>query len=1058
MARLFGKEFHELSNTWFFKSSLIDLQKGDLHLKKYLDEQENLILIFEAAAHKKLYFSVKIEIVYDRINHEIIHHHCSVCGEKPCRHYLSVIDYCYHYLTEDVAEQQIIQTYQAKILDYNEYWQRIVLNAKIEIGDIFNKTTDKVRFFLKSYQPLEVRLIAILAAGKEFKEEDTPLIPRAEKQAKSLSEAEIKLFALLQNYKCSFSRKGIFFTVYKRNFIRFLPLLRELRKKVFIRETGDLLEFPDEDFRLTFQINRNGENYLLETSVTDKISAVFVGRTTYIFQKNKVSPLNLPFKKEVAEAIFNKGYPLRKEDLVYFSSIVARQLGLIKCYLDFAEDIEIPPVFSNTPLITFNLFKENDKIIMEGFLDYGEENLIPMSVIRYPTELVRYDFDDKVCWFYIPPQTKYQIMEFYQKLPQADFDKLEDKSELIFAGEENIENLKKVIFEHADSSWDIKLSEELKNEFIYKVVLQPTIKTRSSQNIDWFEYEVEYKFKDVSFTHEELKKFFKSRREFLKLEDGRLLFFENKTAFEEVEKLLKKSNKLPSDAYKLSIYNLPYVYQLGTVNKGIRIFGDNFLEEMFGAILNRKLPARAALPNFLKPVMRSYQKLGFQWLKMLQYYNLAGILADDMGLGKTVQAISVLSTLPQDSKSLVICPKTLLFNWAAEIRKFNPALSHQIYEGNQKERKKILETLNVNVLLASYSIIQNDIDELSKINFSYVILDEAQHIKNAYALRTKAVKKLDAHYKLALSGTPIENNPLELWSIFDFLMPGYLPSQRTFKNEYSNISSNRESQDKLKKLVAPFILRRKKNEVLIELPDKQIQHTFCRLTPFQEKMYLQVLEKVKHGLRREDAANGKEYFHILAALMRLRQICNHPSLVDENIKPDFSLSGKMELLEEIIVDAVENGKKILVFSQFVQMLQILKKMVSRLKIPFEYLDGSTRNREKHIDNFNNNNKIKIFLISLKTGGFGLNLTAADTVIIVDPWWNPMGENQAIDRAHRIGQTKKVMVYKMITQGTIEEKILNLQRNKEAVFKNVIDNGQYLMKSMNKKELRKLLEY
>ncbi|RLC50313.1 MAG: hypothetical protein DRZ79_04585, partial [Candidatus Cloacimonadota bacterium] len=566
MARLFGKEFHELSNTWFFKSSLIDLQKGDLQIKKYLDEKENLILIFEAVTRKKLYFPVKMEIVYDRTNHEIIRHHCSECGEKQCRHYLSVINFCYNNLSVEIAEQRSVQTYQAKILNYNEYWQRIVLNAKIEIADIFNKTTDKIRIFLKSYKPLEVRLIAILAAHREFKEEDEPLIPRAEKQAKALSEAEIRLFGLLQKYKCSFSRKGIFFTVYKKNFIHFLPLLRELRKKVFIRETGDLLEFPEEDFRLTFQINRVAkDDYLLETSVIDKISAVFVGRTTYVFQKNKVYPLNLPFKKEVAEAIFKEGYPLGKEDLVYFSSIVAKQLGLIKCYLDFAEDIEIPQVFSNTPIITFNLFKENGKIIMKGFLDYGENNLIPMSVIRYPTELVRFDANEEIRWFYVPPQIKYQILEFYGKLPQAETSNLENKSELVFEGEENIENLKKTIFEHADPSWNIILSEELKNEFIYKVVLKPVIKTRSTKNIDWFEYEVEYKFRDVSFTHEELKKFFKSKRDFLKLEDGRLLYFENKSAFEEAEKLLKKSKKLPSEAYKLSIYNLPYVYQLGTI-------------------------------------------------------------------------------------------------------------------------------------------------------------------------------------------------------------------------------------------------------------------------------------------------------------------------------------------------------------------------------------------------------------------------------------------------------------------------------------------------------------
>ena len=258
-------------------------------------------------------------------------------------------------------------------------------------------------------------------------------------------------------------------------------------------------------------------------------------------------------------------------------------------------------------------------------------------------------------------------------------------------------------------------------------------------------------------------------------------------------------------------------------------------------------------------------------------------------------------------------------------------------------------------------------------------------------------------------------------------------------------------------LVSPFILRRKKNDVLIELPDKQVQQVYCKLTPVQEKMYLQILEEVKN--RYLDTENiGNKYLHILAALTKMRQICNHPHLVDKDLKKNVEFSGKLELLREIIVDAVEGGKKLLIFSQFVQMLKILREMLKEEKITFEYMDGSVKNRQKVIDNFNNNNNIRTFLISLKTGGYGLNLTSADTVIIVDPWWNPMGENQAIDRAHRIGQTKKVMVYKIITKGTIEEKILDLQQNKKMMFENIIEEGQSVIKKMDAEQLRKLLEY
>jgi SNF2 family DNA or RNA helicase len=444
---------------------------------------------------------------------------------------------------------------------------------------------------------------------------------------------------------------------------------------------------------------------------------------------------------------------------------------------------------------------------------------------------------------------------------------------------------------------------------------------------------------------------------------------------------------------------------------------------------------------------------------MLSRYGFSGILADDMGLGKTIQAISVLSALPADSISMVICPKTLMFNWAGEVRKFNKNLSYILYEGIQKERVKLLEYLHVNLIIASYTIVQNDIEHFKEFDFDYIILDEAQHIKNASTQRSKAVKQLRGRHKMVLSGTPIENNPTELWSIFDFLMPGYLPSRRQFNSQYTGAGEKtRKQQERLKMLISPFILRRRKQDVLIELPDKQEQVVYSSLTKFQEKMYLQILDNVRQKLAQDDFEVNTNFLHILAALTRLRQICNHPAMADAEVKEESELSGKVELLKEIISDAVENGKKLLIFSQFVQMLKILRTVLNELDIPHEYMDGQTKNRQKIIDNFNNNSKIRAFLISLKTGGYGLNLTSADTVIIVDPWWNPMGEAQAIDRAHRIGQTKKVMVYKVITQGTIEEKILALQKSKREMFDNLIEDGQNVVKAMSAAELRKLFEY
>ncbi|MBN1327548.1 MAG: ATP-dependent helicase [Candidatus Cloacimonetes bacterium] len=1060
MGRLFGKEYHEHSNSWFFRSSVIIYHEDDLSYRKFLNEKGQVVFKFEANTLNERQFPVNIEIVYDREKQEIIKHICSEDGSDNCRHYLSILHYAYKYLSTDILELNVIQTYQTNMLEYNEYWQRVVQNAKIEISDIFNPKNDKIRFYLSSYSPVNIRLISILAASREINDEDNSDLKQSRKQMKALSADEIELLAQLQIHKCSYSRKGQFFTIYKHNFNQFFILLRSLQKKIYIMETGDRIYFPDDEFRINFQVNRvSSDSFKFKISSSEQISAAFVGNTSYFFRRNQVYPLKLPFESKVAEQILTDGYPINKEDLVYLASIVARQLGLLKCYIDFDEDIEIPNVHHNTPIITYQLHRENNAIYMKGILDYGNNFTVPMSLLRLPAELVRYDQNGDINWFYIPAQVKYQVFSFVDKLPEHHLDRMEKDSQLVFTGENNIEALKKTIFENSDPAWNIILSEDLKQEFIYRVNLTPVIRASSREEINWFEYNVKYEYKDISFSHSELKKFFQSGEKFLKVKDGRLFFIEDRKAFQKLDEVLKKSEKLGSESYKLSIYNLPYVYQLQNIDEGVRIYGDEYLESMFTAILQRKLNRERPLPKFLQPIMRSYQKAGFHWLKMLEYYGFGGILADEMGLGKTIQAISILSDLPPDSLSLVICPKTLLFNWAAEIDKFNKNLTYIIYEGNQKERKSILENLNVNVLLASYSIILNDFKELQEFEFNYIILDEAQHIKNTTAQRTKAVKRLQSRNRMSLSGTPVENNITELWSIFDFLMPGYLPSLKKFREEFVNGDQVSDAvQDKLKSMVSPFILRRKKDEVLIELPDKQEQIAYCKMTTIQEKLYLQILDRVKADIMLDPDNLSRNYIHVLAALTRLRQICNHPSLIDSGVKTDCELSGKVELLREIIQEAVEGGKKIIIFSQFVQMLKLLKSVITDLKLAYEYLDGSVKDRQGRIDNFNNNNKIRIFLISIKTGGFGINLTSADTVIIVDPWWNPMGENQAIDRAHRIGQTKKVMVYKMITKNTIEEKILQLQYNKREMFDNLIENGRNILKNLDHNQLKELLEY
>jgi SNF2 family DNA or RNA helicase len=1058
MARLFGKEYHEHSNSWHFKSIITRFSENDIEYKKYLDEDGNYIFKMEAVPQIKNSFPAILEILLDKNDLHVINHSCSECGKEICSHFLSIVNFGYHFLSSDILSEPTIQTYQTKILNYNEYWQRIVLNAKIEISEIYNPQSDKIRIILKSYLPLEIRIISLITADKPIPENDKYLIPIAEKQMKALSEEEIQLLKELQRWKCSFSKKGIFFSVYRKDFVHLLLPMRHLERKIYIKETGDQIEFSNQSDNINYAVNKiSDKEIVLRLSPAENISAFFIGKSTFIFRKNVVSRINHPFQTGIAEEIFHNGYMLQDHDIVYLFGVVAKQLALVKSYIDFDKSIPMPDIYNHDPKVSFLLRKKEDSIIMNGYLIYDDDVQIPLSVIRFPSELIRYDQEKIETWFYIPPQIRYRVFEFVEMLPHHLISHDSCYSELVFTGEKTIDELKKIIFERADESWDFLLDDELKNEFIYRVKLQAVIKANNTKNINWFEFNVSYQYKDISFTHDELKKFFTTKEKFLKLSDGRLLFFDDKSAFLEMEDILQKSQKEVSESYRLSIYNIPYLYQISQKNPFVKITGDNYFSEMFNHVLNRKLDKSFPLPTFLQPIMRSYQKSGYEWLKMLEYHHLSGILADDMGLGKTIQAISVLSQVPANTVSLVICPKTLLFNWAAEIDKFNKNLHYVLYEGTQNERYELLQNPNIHVIIASYSIIQNDIEELRKMNFHYLILDEAQHIKNVAALRTKAVKKLVARHKLALSGTPVENHPQELWSIFDFLMPGYLPVyQKTISSSSNSSLTDEQEQKQLRNMTAPFLLRRKKKDVLIELPDKQEQIVYCKMTELQEKLYLQILEKVRADIL-DKLDKDNSYLHVLAALTKLRQICNHPNLIESDIKSSYQFSGKTELLREIIEEALENDKKILIFSQFVKMLHIIRDMLLEMKIPFEYMDGSTKNRRSVVENFNHNNNIKIFLISLKTGGFGLNLTAADTVILVDPWWNPMGENQAIDRAHRIGQTKKVNVYKMITLGSVEEKIVQLQESKKMMFSHLIESGQQFAKSLTLDQLKDMFK-
>ncbi len=466
------------------------------------------------------------------------------------------------------------------------------------------------------------------------------------------------------------------------------------------------------------------------------------------------------------------------------------------------------------------------------------------------------------------------------------------------------------------------------------------------------------------------------------------------------------------------------------------------------------------LPINFNCTLRPYQKAGYNWLQFLNKYDFGGCLADDMGLGKTIQTLALLQyqkELGTQNASLLIMPTSLVYNWEVEAKKFAPNLKILIYTGTYRN-KNIEQFKDYDIVITSYGITRIDIQLLKQYYFHYVILDESQAIKNPNSNIAQAVKELKSKSRLILTGTPIENSTLDLWSQMSFVNPGLLGSQTFFKNNFLTAIEKKNDEEKKRKLhaiIKPFILRRKKAQVLTELPDKIEQVWYSEMTKEQSKEYEEVKSFYRNQILEEIDVKGvnKSQILLLQGLTKLRQIANHPQLVEEDYK--FQ-SGKTQDILSMLDDAISNNHKILIFSQFVKHLQIFKNELEKLKLSYAYLDGSTKNRQEQVNYFQENTDVKIFLISLKAGGLGLNLTAADYVFILDPWWNPAIEAQAVDRAYRMGQENTVHTYKFITRNTVEEKILKLQENKKQLASDLISTEESFMKTLSKEDIADIL--
>ena len=614
----------------------------------------------------------------------------------------------------------------------------------------------------------------------------------------------------------------------------------------------------------------------------------------------------------------------------------------------------------------------------------------------------------------------------------------------------------------------IILQEKLAREFVtqellqlagkYKVVgtdnlkkysvkaVKPKVVGNFKHGIDFLEGDVHLEIEGEKFSIVDVLNSFK-KDSYIVLSDGTNALI-NRKYMEKLERVFKDNGK---SNVKISFFDLPIIDDL--IEDKV-LANEIKKTKSFYRGINQIESYNSPLPN-INATLREYQEYGYKWLRYLMDNSLGGCLADDMGLGKTLQAITLITSLHliPERKTLIIMPKSLIYNWESEIKKFSPTLKCGIYYGNFRDKNIFNE---VEAIITTYGTVRNDIEFLKNMKFDLIVLDESQNIKNVNAQTTKAVMLLESKYRLALSGTPIENNLGELYSLFRFLNPSMFGTLDEFNYHYANPiqkENDKEAIEELKKKIYPFILRRVKKEVLKDLPDKIEKTLFIGMNPEQKRLY-EERRTYYYGMINSQIKTqglGKTQFYILQALNELRQLTSCPEMKNPNI-----ISSKREVLINNVQDAVENGHKVLIFTNYIKSIESITSDLKKRGIKYLEMTGATKDRQGLVNLFQKDKKYKVFVMTLKTGGVGLNLTAADTIFIYDPWWNKTVENQAVDRAYRLGQDRTVFSYKLILKDTIEEKILKLQESKSQLLDNLISDEGATLKTLTEKDIEFIL--
>lgn len=1049
------KVFFEFIHEKFWQES-IDIYKKLSITRKSLDEKDKIYLLIKS---KNSSYDVNLEITNNELNH-----FCNCAHRenfKGCAHAGAVLLYKILKKEKNDFNSKLGNNLESKKNATSDLNYFKALFPKIDTSKQQNMIYFNFEDFDKERQLLVVQRGIIRKDGgyglpmkfnaKNFDSSKWKISKDVGGVLKFISDAN--------NYSSDYSSSGFSkYGFYDINTDLMMPVL----KKIYFEEQEIILGaiFSKEKFEISWDISKNNSSYIIEPF--------------FVYGNKKKSLLKMDLIEIGSNSLW--AYDCKKR--CFYESEANLNLEVIRSIIRLPKKLE----FNEKELMEFFLkyypkIVDNFKLNLSDELKRKTKYVVPKAKLYLEKAgssikiKLKFDYSSREIDYFssnkdiilIEDNVIYDIHrdveiedETVEKLNDLGVVTHEEMDEFVIDCDLIdfiVNNLPKIIKNGIEVFGEDKL-------FNFKIIKnKPKMNIKVAQKTDWFEIKGDVKFgKDSVKIQAVLDAIFQNKR-FVELSDGVKAVIPKKwinslkaySGFIDTEK---------NDA-KLSKNHIAIINDLIKMSNNVDM--SDKVKQVISSFNNFDKIKSIELSKNIKTKLRDYQKVGYDWLYFLREFGFNGILADDMGLGKTLQTLCLLQKLKEEKVKnpfLVVVPTSLVFNWKSEIEKFTPGMKVYIHHGtNRKNNKKSFnESVRKNdLIITTYGVLRNNLKLFSDIEFEYIVLDEAHLIKNPMSISAKTVCSLKGKNKLAISGTPIQNNLTELWSLFNFLNPGYLGGYEFFKENFISLiekNNDKSINESLKKLISPFLLRRTKKVIEDELPEKNEMILKSSFSTEEREIYNNWRDFYKNEISTNITENGinKSKIKILEGLMKLRQICLHPKLIDASYT---GRSSKFDLLMMEVEKVLSEGHKVLIFSSFVKMLSLVKNEFEEKGIKYFYLDGQTKNREKVVSNFQESSEAHPFLISIKAGGLGLNLTEADYVFIIDPWWNPAVEMQAMDRAHRIGQKNKVFVYKIITENTIEEKILKLQDSKKKLVKDLIVEEQSLVKNINVKDIKEI---